>query len=96
MVTLVGNPGTVGDLLQSGGEKLLLGNPIVAMFAVIDPFNFFNYANPRLQFFERFFVPITVAITLFCTVLVIAQTIQELKRLRNGPSDIPSKRRHGR
>jgi len=95
MVILVGNPGTVGGLLQSGGEKLLLGNPILAMIAVIEPFNFFNYANPRLQFFERFFVPITVAITLFCAVLVIAQTIQELKRLRNGPPDIPSKRRHG-
>ena len=92
MVALVSYPATVGDLVQSSdGLLLMLGNPVVAVAAIIEPSGFSRQISS--PFFEKHFVALTAGITLFFALLVVVQSVQEMKRLRNGPPDLKVKQR---
>ncbi|MHB0936354.1 MAG: ABC transporter permease [Armatimonadota bacterium] len=91
LVALVSYPETIGSWIQSSdGLLVMIGNPVVATAAVIEPSIFSGSSTASL---ERYFIPITAGITLLCALLVVAQSVQELKRLRNGPPDSRAKRR---
>lgn len=92
LVAMVDYPKTIYDLVDTQAEMLFLGNPLVAIIALIAPFGFAS-SGPYTAFLEQYFIPLTAAITFVCALLVIAQTVQELKRLRNGPPDSLAKRR---
>jgi len=93
LVALVSYPSTIGDMVQSSNVLvLMLGNPVVAIAGIVAP-DIFTNGPSTSTFLQHSFVPITAGITLFCALLVVAQSVQELKRLRNGPPDLKAKLR---
>lgn len=93
LVALVSYPETVSHMIQSyDGQLLLLGNPVVAIIGIIEP-EFFTNNRIFAYFLEQYFVPLTAGITLFFALLAVAQSVQEMKRLRNGPPDLKVKQR---
>jgi len=94
LAALVEYPQVIHKLFQSSdGMIFFLGNPLFAIASLIIPDIYAGSSGTYTHFLEHYFIPLTAAITFVCALLVIAQTVQELKRLRNGPPDHRAKRR---
>jgi len=93
LVVMVEYATAISRLIYSGDVPLaFLGNPVAAIVVLLVP-DISASGGSHSAFLTHYFIPLTAAIALACTLLVIAQTVQELKRLRNGPPDAKVKRR---
>jgi len=96
LAAMVEYSGAISGLMTSSDMVMFfLGNPVAAIVVLLVP-ELSASAGSHGVILAHKFIPLTAAIGLFCALLVIAQTVQELQRLRNGPPDAKVKRRRRR